>query len=323
MALETPPYVISALSHSAALFRLAAQTNLASTGVVGSGALAVTASSPANMSVNVAAGMVWIPGTLGATGGLPYNLGSQTGYGLPGFFTTQGSYCAYNDATVNLTIAAADPTNPRIDIVCASIQDAQYAGSNNQSVLQVITGTPAPSPSAPSAPASSVVLAQVAVAAAASSITAGNITATAPQTGNTPLFSATQSTGTAIAANGSWTQMLNWNPAIDTVVGYNATYNVYYSQKSGWYRATLRAGLASSPGTSYIGVGFGVISSTVTPSTQVTIPAASTNPVIQTSTVQYLAAGTGYLRPMAIQGSAAVINSAPADTEFTVEWLHP
>lgn len=176
MALETPAYVISAASHSAALFRQTAQAGLISSGVVGNGSLAVSANGTPNMSVNVAAGIVWCPGTLGATAGMPTNLGAQTTYGLPSTFTAQGSYCAYNDGTVNLPIAAADPTNPRIDLICASVQDAQYAGSNNQAILQVVTGTPAPSPSVPSAPASTEVLAQVAVAAGVTSITSGNIT---------------------------------------------------------------------------------------------------------------------------------------------------
>lgn len=173
--LETPPYVVSASSHSAALFRQTAQSLISGAGVVGSGDLAITQNGTPNMSVNVAAGVVWMPGTLGATGGMPSNLNSQ-GYGLPSGLTAQGSYAAYQDATVNLVIAAADPTNPRKDIVCASVQDAAYSGSNNQCVLQVVTGTPAPSPSAPNAPASSVVLAEIAVGAGVTSIVTANIT---------------------------------------------------------------------------------------------------------------------------------------------------
>lgn len=176
MALESPAYVISASSHSADLFRQTAQSMIAGTGVVGSGDLLVSANGTPNMSVNVAAGFVWCPGTLGSTAGMQANANAQTTYGLPSSLTAQGSYGGYNDGTVNLAIAAADPTNPRIDLICASIQDAEYAGSNNQPVLQVVTGSPAASPSAPSAPASSVVLAQVAVAAGATSVVAGNIT---------------------------------------------------------------------------------------------------------------------------------------------------
>ena len=176
MAMEAPAYVISASSHSAALFRQAAQSLIEGTGVVGAADLGVTQNGTPNMSVNVAAGVVWCPGTLGGTAGMQTNLNAQTGYGLPAGLTAQGSYCAYNDAAVNLAIAAADPTNPRIDIVCAAIQDAAYAGATNTPVLQVITGTPAPSPSAPAAPASAVVVAQIAVAAGVTSIVTANLT---------------------------------------------------------------------------------------------------------------------------------------------------
>ena len=176
MAMENPAYVISASSHPASLFRQAAQSLIEGTGVVGAGDLVVTQNGTPNLSVNVAAGVVWCPGTLGGTAGMQTNLNAQTAYGLPAGLTAQGSYCAYNDATVNLAIAAADPTNPRIDIVCAAIQDAAYAGATNTPVLQVITGTPAPSPSAPAASASAVVVAQIAVAAGVTSIVTANIT---------------------------------------------------------------------------------------------------------------------------------------------------
>lgn len=183
MTLEAPAYVISASSHSAALFRQTLQGLIDGYGVTDSASLAITQNGTPNMSVNVAAGVIYCPGTLGATSGFYANSNAQTAYGLPSSMTSQGGYAAYNDATVNLTISAADPTNPRIDLVVASIQDAQYSGSNNQPVLQVITGTPAPSPSAPSAPASSVVLAQIAVAANATSIVTANITDERPTLG--------------------------------------------------------------------------------------------------------------------------------------------
>jgi hypothetical protein len=95
--------------------------------------------------------------------------------------TTQanmGTYVAYNDAQITLTIATADPTNPRIDRVVMTVNDAYYTGSTNNVVLQVITGTPAGSPSAPATPANSISLATIAVGAAVLSINSGNITDT-------------------------------------------------------------------------------------------------------------------------------------------------
>lgn len=168
MTAISPPSYIQASTHPADVFRRAIL--MVARGQSGvrdyvSGDLAVSQNGTPNMSVNVAAGQCAILGT------------QNTIY--------QGLYSgALNDATVNLTIAAADPTNPRIDIVVASVQDAAYSGSNNQWLPQVITGTPAPSPSPPATPANSIVLAQVAVAANATSITSGNITDKRPVMGS-------------------------------------------------------------------------------------------------------------------------------------------
>lgn len=244
MPLESPAYVISADSHSAALFRLAAQSMISGCGVTESGSLAVSQNGTPNMSVNVAAGMIWMPGTLGATTGFGNNTGAQTAYGLPSSKTSQGSYGAYNDATVNLAISAADPTNPRIDLVVASVQDAQYSGSNNQPVLQVITGTAAPSPSAPSAPASSVVLAQVAVAAGASSIVTANITDKRPIFGlNGGIIRAASSAQyPANPVTGDYVD----NAALNALMRYNGS--AWVPASGGWqaYTPTL-SGSTTSP----------------------------------------------------------------------------
>lgn len=129
---------------------------LARSGVrMGATDLAVTANGTPNMSVNVAAGQAFVAGTESAT---------------------QGGSVVTNDATVNLAIAAADATNPRIDIVVARWYSETVAVGSRKFALEVVTGTPAASPAVPSTPANSLVLAQIAVAAAAASITNANIT---------------------------------------------------------------------------------------------------------------------------------------------------
>ena len=140
MALRTPPLYLQAGSHSAENDRLVGIRGMVGTaGVsIGTNDFLVSQSGTPGMSVQVATGWAWI-------------LGSTT--------STQGMYATYNDAATTLTISTADPTNPRIDVI-----------------LQVITGTPAASPSAPATPASSLVLATVAVAAGATSILNANIT---------------------------------------------------------------------------------------------------------------------------------------------------
>lgn len=217
MAEVNPPWVLQASSHPADVFRR--QTQFVAQGQQGvrnwvSGDLAVTANGTPNMSVNVAAGQCLISGTQNTT--------------------SQGSATCLNDATVNRTIAASDPTNPRIDIVCASVQDAAYSGSNNQWLIQVITGTPAPSPSAPATPANSIVLAQVAVAANATSITSGNITDKRPVFGQRFRARArnTSSTSVGTSATKIALQSLDYDPSanFDNVTNYNYTVPVpgYY-----------------------------------------------------------------------------------------------
>ena len=127
-------------------------------GIVGFGDFAVTQNGTPNMSVNVAAGFAFIAGTNNAP--------------------AQGLYHAYNDGSVNLSIAAANATNPRVDIVCLTVRDAFYSGGNNDVILQVITGTAAVSPAVPSAPANSIVLAHIYVGANVTSITNSNINST-------------------------------------------------------------------------------------------------------------------------------------------------
>jgi len=117
--------------------------------------LLVTQTGSPSMAVIVKSGCAMIPG-------------SEAG--------SQGCYEVQNDADVTLSITAAHPTLPRIDIVCFKVQDAAFSGVTNSCSLVVVAGTPAGSPVAPSAPANSLVLANVAVAAAAASIVNANIT---------------------------------------------------------------------------------------------------------------------------------------------------
>lgn len=156
MTVQNPPIFVQEGSHPAEDTRRALEALAAGTsGYSSATALAVTErASLTNMSVDVAGGGVWVPGTEG---------------------TFQGSYFCDNRGTTNLAIAAADPTNPRIDLVVAQVEDSEYSGSVDQWSLTVITGTPALSPTIPSAPANSVALATVAVAGLATTITNADI----------------------------------------------------------------------------------------------------------------------------------------------------
>ena len=154
MTLRTPPSWLQNGSHPAENDRLTTQALWATTGIINASSLEVTANSPVGMSVLVASGWAAIVGTTQAN---------------------MGTYVGYNDASVTLTITTADPTDPRIDRVVMTVNDAYYTGSTNNVVLQVIAGTPAGSPVAPATPANSISLATVAVGAAVLSISSGNI----------------------------------------------------------------------------------------------------------------------------------------------------
>ena len=63
MVAQSPPFALQNAQHSAALFRQALYSSWLSGGILAAGDLAVAAQSTPNMSVQVAAGRAWIPGT--------------------------------------------------------------------------------------------------------------------------------------------------------------------------------------------------------------------------------------------------------------------
>ena len=157
MTLRTPPSWLQNGSHPAENDRLTTQALWATTGIIKSDSLEVTQNTPAGLSVLVSSGWAAIVGT------------TQT---------NMGTYVGFNDDTVTLSVNTADPTNPRIDLVCMTVNDAYYTGSLNNVILQVVAGTPASSPVAPTLPANSISLATVAVGAGATALTNANITDT-------------------------------------------------------------------------------------------------------------------------------------------------
>lgn len=155
MALRTPPSWLQNGSHPAENDRLTMQGIIATSGIFTSGSLAVTQSGTPAMSVQVADGWGAIVGN---------------------YTTNMGVYQFYNDAATTLTVTTADPTNPRIDKVVATISDSFYTGVTNTVAFQVLAGTPAGSPVAPATPVMSLALATISVPAGATSILNANIT---------------------------------------------------------------------------------------------------------------------------------------------------
>src|ERR1700722_551079 len=122
----------------------------APTGVLGTG-LKVSASSGMNVTVS----------------GGSFAVSSPT--------ASNGGYIACLASDITLTVAASDPSDVRIDLVCATVVD--NGNSTSLGKIQIIEGTPiGSSPSPPSTPASSARLAYIAVGAGVTSIVSGDIT---------------------------------------------------------------------------------------------------------------------------------------------------
>ena len=124
-------------------------------GIVTAAALAVTATAPASLSIDIAAGPAWVLG--------------DTNPDL------QPCYRIFNDGVINKGISP-DPSNPRKVLVVAQITDEAFAGVGRKWETVAIHGAPAAVPLEPALPASATPLALVDVPANAPSIVAANIT---------------------------------------------------------------------------------------------------------------------------------------------------
>lgn len=270
MPVESLPWSIQGQSHPATVARNAQAAMLGapaaavspavqiltaggSHGVVSAGDLAVTQNGTPNMSVNVAAGRAFIRGTETAS-------------------LNQGVYSFFNDGVVNLSIGAADPTNPRRDLIIAQVRDANYSGAANDARLAVVAGTPAASPADPTPPANALVLARVAVAAGATSITNANITdlrTRAASLGGTQVCtSSTRPSGASVYSGleiwetdtlrllrhdgTGWIIMAEpqvaWTPTMTGLTVGNGTWDAEYHRNDGWcdFRARFTWGTTSA-----------------------------------------------------------------------------
>ena len=173
MAVESPPWATQAGSFGAeqtrrAVFAAYARTAANNPGIIAGGLLSTAdlqLSAPASgMSVNVSAGECIIGGSEGGA---------------------QGGYYARATSQTNLSISASNPTNPRIDTVCATSADGAYTiptgGTSGQWTLQVVTGTPTAGATlsnlngAATLPLSSLLLGYVLVPANATNIVTADI----------------------------------------------------------------------------------------------------------------------------------------------------
>lgn len=221
-------------------------------GVTSAGALKVAQNGTPNMSVLVAAGGGLIRGTQSAV---------------------QGVYALTNDASTNLSISAANASNPRRDLVILQARDNAFdAGGINDGRLVVVAGTPAASPTDPSLASypNALVLARVAVAANATSITDANIadlrsiaapwangrgrlggaTVTSQQTGiGTSAVDLTSLSATIAVIAG---RRLKVTGSINLVQAASATVGILFLQRDGTQLNTAANGVVSTYGTTNV-----------------------------------------------------------------------
>lgn len=107
------------------------------------------------MSVDVTPGMAFVPGS---------------------YSITQGVYTVTNDALFTVSIAAANSSLPRIDLIILEVLDQVYSGASNLAQVRAVAGTPASTPATPTVTGAYIPLAQVLVPAGATSIVNSNIT---------------------------------------------------------------------------------------------------------------------------------------------------
>lgn len=120
MAIQVPEY-LQTKTYSAKKDRRVQQAEVMQEGIVDFGHYKVTQrGAGANMSVDVAAGEAWVDGDSSAE---------------------QGFYHVVNDAVVNVAIAAANATNPRIDAIVLAVNDSTEIGGSDEYKLEALTGT--------------------------------------------------------------------------------------------------------------------------------------------------------------------------------------
>ena len=271
MTLRTPPSWLQNGSHPAENDRLTMQALYSTTGIIGSTSLAVTQSATPGMSVVIAAGWAAIVGT------------TQTNMGV---------YTSYNDSNTTATITTANATNPRIDLICLTVNDAYYTGSTNNIIVNVVAGTPASSPTVPSTPANSIALAQVAVGAGVTSIVNANITdvrvAVTSNLITTSNIAINAQTGTSyttvLTDNSKLITLANASAIAVTIPPYSS---VAYPIGSQITMAQYGAGQVTISG----GSGVTVVSTGSTASTPKLRAQYSTATAIQTSTNTWLVVG--------------------------------
>ncbi len=160
----------------------------------------------------------------------------------------QGMYHIVSDSEVAVDIAAADPTDDRIDVIVARVYDEQYSGTSSEWRIEVVEGSASPSPVPPDLPPNSILLGLVEVPAGAVTPTIDNSTRQGYKICNTdpdPIGRWTRADFTTISGTlhnpGGW--------ALDYSYGgiEYAENNSWSVPEPGWYEVFARCQFNSNP----------------------------------------------------------------------------
>lgn len=250
-------------------------------------ALAVFGDS-SGMQVKVPTGQVWINGHWGAV-----------------------------TSTKTVPLTAANASNARKDLIVAR---ADFV--NNKVELDVLTGTPAGSPTVPTVTQNSsiyeVQLAEVAVAAAASTISAGNVT-------DRRVFDCAvaryNQSGTASIANNAQTKVpFNTAVTFSGSVVPNTAGDQFTLNRDGWW--IISAGLSYATGTTgYREVQIGTSSGPTIYAKQKTSASPDNNQVSVATAIQ-VTSGTAYsIYAYQTQGTSLNVNNTESGTWVSFTWI--
>lgn len=108
---------------------------------------------------------VWTQGDMPVSAGAGMNVvvGSGSAVVAGTENSEQGGYYVENVGDLTLSLAAADSTNDRHDLIVVRVRDEQYSGLVSEAQIVPVTGTPSATPVDPAVPVNSIVLARVLV----------------------------------------------------------------------------------------------------------------------------------------------------------------
>lgn len=119
--------------------------------------------------------------TAGGTADLTYAAGQAVIHPRGSTSTLiQSAYLVTDTAGGTITVPSAPTVNPRYDVVILTVRDSEVSGSDDDAIIQIISGSEAASPTAPSLPDRSLALATVLRAVGDNTIVTADLVDTRP-----------------------------------------------------------------------------------------------------------------------------------------------